>query len=96
VLYFKACPKCKTGTVQLDSDFYGSFITCLNCGFEKSAASVRKINFDQQRVEADAAISAEQKAPVAVAAEADDDDDLEDDYYDEDEDDLVELERAVG
>ena len=95
MLYFKSCPKCKTGTVQLDSDFYGSFITCLNCGFEKSAASVRKLNFEEMRTEAEEALV--QQAPVAVADDdSSDDDDLDDDYYEDDDEDYVELERAAG
>jgi hypothetical protein len=91
MLYFNSCPRCKTGTVKLDSDFYGSFLSCLNCGFEKSAASVRKLAFD----ESETASFAE---PVLALVDDsyssdDDDDDFEDDFDDED---VAELERAVS
>ena len=33
MLYFKACPKCVTGTVEHNSDSHGEFTQCLNCGF---------------------------------------------------------------
>ena len=95
MLYFNSCPRCKTGTVQLESDFYGSYLSCLNCGFEKSAASVRKLDYEEVRREAEEVVA------VAVAAETDDvdedgfDDDFDDDFDAED-DDLVELERAAG
>ncbi len=94
MLYFNACPRCKTGTVQLESDFFGSYLSCLNCGFEKSAASVRRLDYDEAKREA------EEAATVAVAAEVVEDDlvdeDPLDDDFDADDDELVELERAVG
>ena len=31
MFYFKACPKCH-GDLYLDSDGYGSFIECVQCG----------------------------------------------------------------
>ena len=96
MLYFRSCPRCTTGTIQLDTDIYGTYISCLNCGFEKSAASVRKIKFNEQ--------AADGVSPFAevetVTAVADADDESEDDLYeDEDEDPLeevAELRRAVG
>lgn len=91
MLYFNSCPRCKTGTVKLDSDFYGSFLSCLNCGFEKSAAAVRKMTFEEVAREPVAAKPV--LALVEDSYDEDDDDDYEDDY---DEDDVVELERAVG
>jgi hypothetical protein len=91
MLYFNACPRCKTGTVKLDSDFYGSFLSCLNCGFEKSAASVRKMTFEESELEP---VTAQPVlALVGDAYSEDDDDDYEDDFDDED---VEELERAVG
>lgn len=92
MLYFNSCPRCKTGTVQLESDFFGSYLSCLNCGFEKSAASVRRLDYDEAKREAEEVIA------VAVAAEDDsleDADDFDDDF-DADDDELVELERAAG
>ncbi len=32
MLLLKACPKCG-GDMQLSGDIYGSFASCLNCGF---------------------------------------------------------------
>jgi hypothetical protein len=100
MLYFRSCPRCKTGTVQLDFDLYGTYISCLNCGFEKSAASVRKLDFKEPA--AAPAPLAEAEA-VAVAAETDDDvadDDFEDDLYDDEEDEQLEeaapLRRAAS
>lgn len=31
--YFKACPRCK-GDLYKDSDMYGVFVTCIQCGFD--------------------------------------------------------------
>ncbi len=33
MLYFKACPRCKTGAVEHNDDPYGGYLQCLNCGF---------------------------------------------------------------
>ncbi len=32
MLYFKACPKCQTGTVEHNSDPWSEYLQCLNCG----------------------------------------------------------------
>jgi len=32
ILYLKACPRCK-GDVKYESDVYGKFLECLQCGF---------------------------------------------------------------
>ena len=97
MLYFRSCPRCKTGTIQLESDFYGSFLSCLNCGFEKSAASVRKLNFEEMQAEAE--LEAASNAPVAVGAEDAYDDDSDDDYEDDAEDledEVPELRQIAG
>lgn len=92
MLYFNSCPRCKTGTVQLDTDFFGSYLSCLNCGFEKSAASVRKLDYEEAKRDAEQVV-----AVAADAADHDlvDGDDFDDDF-DVDEDELLELERAAG
>ena len=41
MLYFRSCPRCRTGTIEFDSDIYGAFLTCLNCGYTKNALSTR-------------------------------------------------------
>ncbi|MEE8046410.1 MAG: hypothetical protein V3T49_06185 [Dehalococcoidia bacterium] len=38
MLHFKSCPKCITGTVEHNSDSYGNFLQCLNCGFMRDIA----------------------------------------------------------
>ncbi len=101
MLYFNSCPRCKTGTVQLESDFYGSYLSCLNCGFEKSAASVRKLDYEEARRDAEAAVAVvvgDNAAPAAVAVDEEplEEDELFPDDFDADEDELAELERAAG
>lgn len=41
MLYFRACPRCKTGTVELSSDTHGWYLSCLNCGFQKAGDVLR-------------------------------------------------------
>lgn len=94
MLYFNSCPRCTTGTVQLESDLYGSYLSCLNCGFEKSATSVRKLDYSEE-LQREVGQSAVETVVAVVEDEPSDDDDFEDDL-DADEEDLVELEQAVG
>lgn len=32
MLYFKSCPRCRTGTVENSRDPFGEYLQCLNCG----------------------------------------------------------------
>ena len=32
-MWFKACPRCKTGDIELGRDIYGRHILCLQCGY---------------------------------------------------------------
>ena len=32
MLYFRACPKCQTGTIEHNRDPYTEYLQCLNCG----------------------------------------------------------------
>ena len=41
MLYFKSCLRCKDGTVELGSDNFGSFLTCLTCGYTINSRSIR-------------------------------------------------------
>lgn len=41
MLYFKSCLRCKEGTVELGSDNFGSFLTCLTCGYTINSRSIR-------------------------------------------------------
>lgn len=34
MLYFKSCPRCK-GDIHLDTDSYGTYAKCLQCGFSR-------------------------------------------------------------
>ena len=34
MLYLKSCPRC-AGDINADSDMYGTFLKCLQCGFSK-------------------------------------------------------------
>ena len=33
MLYFKACPRCLTGTVEHTNDLYSEYLQCIMCGF---------------------------------------------------------------
>ncbi|MDP6666741.1 MAG: hypothetical protein QF357_05010 [Dehalococcoidia bacterium] len=41
MLYFKSCLRCKDGTVELGADNFGSYLTCLTCGYTINSRSVR-------------------------------------------------------
>ncbi|HCI85554.1 MAG TPA: hypothetical protein DHV68_01780 [Dehalococcoidia bacterium] len=41
VLYFKSCLRCKDGTVELGSDNFGSFLSCITCGYTINSRSIR-------------------------------------------------------
>ena len=96
MLYFNCCPRCKTGTVQLESDFFGSYLSCLNCGFEKSAASVRKLDYEGAKREAEEAAAVSATTAVAVEEEPLEDAGEVDDDFDANDEELIELERAAG
>ena len=34
-MFFKSCPRCETGDVILERDFYGRHLDCLQCGYMK-------------------------------------------------------------
>ena len=38
-MLFKGCPKCH-GDLHVDSDLYGTYIQCLQCGFTLDMATV--------------------------------------------------------
>lgn len=41
MLYFKSCLRCKDGTVELGSDNFGSFLSCITCGYTINSRSIR-------------------------------------------------------
>lgn len=34
MLHFNSCPRCQTGTIEVDSDNWGRYILCLMCGYQ--------------------------------------------------------------
>ena len=38
MIYFKSCPKCR-GDLTLGQDTYGTFISCLQCGFMRDVGA---------------------------------------------------------
>ena len=49
-LYLKACPKCR-GDVMVDSDPYGSFFKCLQCGLLRDVAPEPVVGASDEKVE---------------------------------------------
>ena len=41
MLYFRSCMRCKEGTVELGSDSFGSFLSCITCGYTINSRSIR-------------------------------------------------------
>jgi hypothetical protein len=91
VLYFKSCLRCKDGTVELGSDNFGSFLSCLTCGYTINSRSIRANGSIQQPTTLDEdVVMAPQLTPVAVLDEIsdpsqEDDADLFEESFDENE-----------
>jgi transcription elongation factor Elf1 len=51
VMWLKSCPRCR-GDLVLDSDFYGGYVSCIQCG---ASLNTRAPSPLQQRLFADAA-----------------------------------------
>jgi transcription initiation factor TFIIIB Brf1 subunit/transcription initiation factor TFIIB len=77
MLYFKSCPRCKTGTIEFTTDMWGKYLSCLMCGYAIHSKSIRP----DSPVIAEAEVSMEAPSLVgaAVAAETGEDDELDDD-----------------
>lgn len=104
MLYFKSCLRCKDGTVELGSDNFGSFLSCLTCGYTINSRSIRANGSIEEPVALDddlAMAAAPGKTPVATADDfAADSDEFEDDpdmglYEDELEELVIEEEAAA-
>ena len=104
MLYFKSCLRCKDGTVELGSDNFGSFLTCLTCGYTINSRSIRANGSIEEPVTLDhdlAMAAAPGKTPVATAYDfAADSDEFEDEpdmglYEDELEELVIEEEAAA-
>ena len=82
MLYFKSCLRCKDGTVELGSDNFGSFLSCLTCGYTINSRSIRANGSIEEPVALDddlAMAAAPGKTPVATADDfAADSDEFED------------------
>ena len=90
MLYFKSCLRCKDGTVELGSDNFGSFLSCLTCGYTINSRSIRSNgSIEEPMTLADdlATAPAPEMAPAAVAndfsADSDEIDQTSDDFEDE-------------
>ena len=102
VLYFKSCLRCKDGTVELGSDNFGLFLSCLTCGYTINSRSIRSNGSIEQPIglENDVVVTPQLKMVTALD-EVDDTDksdfeDADDDYgFDPSEIEEVELERAA-
>ena len=44
MVWFKACPRCKTGDVSLENDIYGWHAMCMACGYVKNLESPRHVD----------------------------------------------------
>jgi hypothetical protein len=72
VLYFKSCLRCKDGTVELGADNFGSFLSCLTCGYTINSRSIRSNgSIEQPATLEEDVVMAPELAPVAVIDETD-------------------------
>jgi hypothetical protein len=94
MLYFKSCLRCKDGTVELGSDNFGSFLTCITCGYTINSRSIRSNgSIEEPTTLAEDAVLAPQLEPVAIADESDNGDFEPDiDMFEEE---LTEIEAEV-
>jgi hypothetical protein len=70
MLYFKSCLRCKDGTVELGSDNFGSFLSCLTCGYTINSRSIRANgSIDQPITLEEDVVMAPQLEPVALVEE---------------------------
>ena len=84
VLYFKSCLRCKDGTVELGSDNFGSFLSCLTCGYTINSRSIRSNGSIEQPIGLeDDVVMAPQIEPVAIMDEIDEIDEPDIDFFDD-------------
>lgn len=96
MLYFKSCLRCKEGTVELGSDNFGSFLSCLTCGYTINSRSIRANgSIEEPNTLEEDVVMAPELEPVALVEETDEPDfESEIDIFD-DEPEFAELERAA-
>ena len=86
MLYFKSCLRCKDGTVEFGSDNFGSFLSCLTCGYTINSRSIRSNGSIEEPVTLDdglAMVAVPGTAPTAVAADSDEIEQASGDFEDE-------------
>ena len=64
MLYFRSCPRCKTGAIQLESDFFGDYLSCVNCGFQKNSTSMRKSDFSESALSVEEQLMSSTVTPI--------------------------------
>lgn len=47
MLKLKGCPKCKTGDIAPDRDYYGRYEYCIQCGYIHDLVNVTKVDQPQ-------------------------------------------------
>lgn len=67
MLYFRACPRCRMGAVELSADTHGPYLSCLNCGFNKSGDAFRKFAAHRDAMVSSSAKQARSQPRRAVA-----------------------------
>jgi hypothetical protein len=85
MLYFKSCLRCKEGTVELGADNFGSFLSCLQCGYTINSRSIRADgSIDAPTTLEDETMPVPELEPVLVSGEVDepDLDELEEEFED--------------
>ncbi len=48
MLKLKGCPKCKTGDITHDRDYYGWYEYCIQCGYMRDLVNVAKVDRQQK------------------------------------------------
>ena len=72
MLYFKSCLRCKDGTVELGSDNFGSFLSCLTCGYTINSRSIRSNgSIEEPSTLEEDVVMAPELQPVAATDETD-------------------------
>ena len=95
VLYFKSCLRCKDGTVELGSDNFGSFLSCLTCGYTINSRSIRSNGSIEQPIGLeDDVVMAPQIEPVAFLDEIDEIDEPDIDFFDDEDVEVIEAIEA--
>lgn len=71
MLYFRACPRCRTGTVEHSDDAYGNYLQCLNCGFMRDLPDEVGMFTGKRQTEAEAEMEQADEYETAEEEEAD-------------------------